>query len=286
MKIAWATDIHLDFITHPSNPIASAKNLDVFSKLLNKNNPEYIILTGDISIAPHLLDHLIALESRTLVPIYFVLGNHDFWRGDIETVRRTMTRLSSGSERIRYLSAIPYVMLSNDIALIGHDGWYDGLNGNPHDTPFNMNDWYQIADYVSVNKMGSKGPNSPNIDAILGVARRQAKKATQHIADGIKSMLAQQKPKKIIIATHVPPFTNPIDLSKNSPPDLYPWYSSKTMGDMLLSAAKAYSNISFEVFCGHIHTKYEGQITPNLILRSGAAEYAAPNTQGVFDISI
>lgn len=287
MKIVWATDIHLDFITNPRNPVVSAKNLDTFCGLLNKENPELVLLTGDISIAPHLRDHLLAIETRIKVPLYFVLGNHDFWNGDIETVRATMTAISSESERLRYLSAIPYVPLSNDIALVGHDGWYDGFNGQPNETRFNMNDWYRISDFVQVNGVDSDGLDSPDIVAILNVARRQATKAARHVADGIKSCLTHRKPpKKVIIATHFPPFVNPINASKDTPTDLYPWYSSKTMGDMLLAAANAYPKISFEVFCGHIHAPYEGYIAPNLLLRSGAAEYAAPNVQGVFNITV
>lgn len=283
MKLAWATDIHLDFITNPERLDASSRNLDIFCSLLTQNRPEAVILSGDISTSKFLVDHLAALDTRINAPIYFVLGNHDFWLGGIESVRQRATQVSNASERLKYLSAMPYSMLAPSVAIVGHDGWYDGHNGNPYDTRFNMNDWYRIADFVdagAINEMYMK----PNIDVVLNVARTQANKAAQHISSGIRSALSQQKVKKIIVVTHVPPFVNPLDLASTPGPELYPWYSSKTMGVMLTAAAKANPEVMFEVFCGHVHTGYEGRILPNLLLRSGTAEYASPSSQGLYDI--
>lgn len=283
VKLAWATDIHLDFITNPEQPVPSAKNLDVFCKSLLQGKPDAIFLTGDISLSKHLRDHLFALEARIPLPIYFVLGNHDFWLGKIEEVRKQMNQVTLQSDRLKYLSAMPYVALSNETVMVGHDGWYDGFNGNPYASGLQMNDWYRISDFVEAGAV-NRQTGFLNLELVLSVARNQAVLAAKHITFGIKSAISQRKPKKIIVVTHVPPFTGALHRAPADPQALYPWYSSKTMGDMLLTAAKANPNITFEIFSGHVHAKHEEQITPNLLFRSGGAEYGSPTLQGVFDI--
>jgi predicted phosphohydrolase len=256
--------------------------LDVFCSILKKNNPDAVLLSGDISLSQYLGKHLLALENRLEMPVFFVLGNHDFWGSSIEKVRKNVTTLSSKSRYLRYLSSIPYIPLSPSTVIIGHDGWYDGLNGNPAHSKFVMNDWNLISDFATLKNHCNLGHD---LQAILNVARKHAVTAARHIALGINSSLQQHKPNKIIVATHVPPFVNPLDFHRSvSAGDLYPWYSSKIMGDMLLTAAKHNPHVQFKVFCGHIHTNYEGYVTPNLLLRSGKSEYSEPTVQGFYDI--
>ena len=284
MRLTWATDIHLDFITNLQNPHASISNMNIFCSLLGNQKPESLLLTGDISLSQLLVDHLLAIEARLQVPTYFVLGNHDFWGSDFESVRKQAMIVSKSSEYLRYLSAIPYVMLTDDTMLVGHDGWYDGLNGEPRNSSFIMNDWTQIKDFVRAGVINTHN-NSLNLEALLMVSRQQASTAAHHVATGIKSALSQRSPRKIIVATHVPPFVQPLNSVKSSnKQDFYPWYSSKIMGDTLTRAATANPNVEFEVFCGHCHSQYEDEILPNLTLRSGNAEYSDPRPQGTFDI--
>lgn len=282
MRLVWATDIHLDFITNPEEPGLSSKNLDVFCSLLTKDNPDAVLLSGDISLAGQLKDHLIALESRLQMPVFFVLGNHDFWGSGIEQVRKNITDLSKKSEYLRYLSSVAYVTLSPGVALVGHDGWYDGLNGDPFSGNFIMNDWNLISDFSPALRDFS----TINWNMILQIARRNATIAARHVATGIKAALQQRQASKIIVVTHVPPFVNPLDYHESGQGrGLYPWYSSKIMGDMLLAAARHNTQVKFEVFCGHVHSGYEEYITPNLLLRSGRSEYSRPVPHGLYNIA-
>jgi predicted phosphohydrolase len=282
MRLAWATDIHLDFITDKNDVGMSCRNLDTFCSLFEESDG--IVLSGDISLAPFLKDHLLALEERLSRPIYFVLGNHDFWFSDIASVRDAMTKLSNSSEYLKYLSVVPYVRLTKTVFLIGHDGWCDGLYGDARHSSFVMNDWTSIKDFKSFHTPFNENPI--NYDSILSVCRQQATIATRHIATGIKTLLSQKRAKKIIIATHVPPFTQPLDIAKSNKQNMYPWYSSKTMGDMLLSAANNNPSIQFEILCGHCHVEYNDRIAPNLLLRSGESKYSQPKPQLTFDVSI
>ena len=285
MRLTWATDIHLDFITSPENPEVSSRNLDVFCETIKKENSDAMILSGDISLSPYLTNHLFELERRLSFPVYFVLGNHDFWGGSFENVRNKVSSFSRHSDYLKYLSVSGYFMLTSNVAVVGHDGWYDGFYSDPKKSNAMMNDWNSISDFSSANVYNFNGSQAIDLDVVLSVSRSQSLLAAKHIANGIKRVIQQQDVKKVLVVTHVPPFTNPIDKREYSL-DLYPWYSSKTMGDMLLEASKHNSNIEFEVFCGHVHTGFEGAITKNLYIHAGEAEYSQPRSQGSFNVSL
>lgn len=276
MRLTWLTDIHLDFITSPDDVRSSIRNLDVFCSLILDENPDACLITGDLSRAPFLRDHLLALESRLRIPIYFVLGNHDFWGSDIATTRNKMVELTESSDNINYLPVTGYVMLDDSTALVGHDGWYDALYAEPQFSNFIMNDWMRIGDFVNARAVVNK---LVNLDSIVRIARNQASLSTHHIAAGIREAIVQRNPKKIIVATHVPPFVQPLQNSHGSMNDKSPWYASRIMGNMLLSIARVNQSVHFEVFCGHCHNEYEDQITSNITLHSGGAQYSQPQPQ-------
>ena len=277
MRLIWATDIHLDFITD-EDEIRSNKNLDTFCSQFDSKLADAVIISGDISTGHVLINHLSKIERRIDLPIYFVLGNHDFW-GRSFSLRQNIAHLCMSSERLNYLSSLDYIRLNDSTFLAGHDGWYDGLYGNPSTESFVMNDWTQILDFQETNFFGSYSLNS-----ILSICRKEALLATQHVANSIKSILSRYKAKKIVIVTHVPPFKEHVDSTRGPKKSLYPWYASKTMGDMLLSAAKNNPSVKFEIFCGHVHSRHDEQILSNLTCRSGHAEYFDPLPQGIFEV--
>jgi predicted MPP superfamily phosphohydrolase len=281
MRITWLTDIHLDFITSPDDIRSSIKNLDIFCSLILRENPDACLITGDLSRHPFLKDHLLALENRLQIPIYFVLGNHDFWGSDIATTRKLMIELTESSDNITYLPVTNYFVLNNSTVLIGHDGWYDALYAEPQFSNFIMNDWMRIGDFVNAGSIVNK---RVNLDSIIRIARNQASLAANHVSTAINEAIVRKNPKKIIIATHVPPFVQPLQNSRGSLSDKSPWYASKIMGNMLLSIAKVNQSVQFEVFCGHCHNEYDGKITSNILLHSGGAEYSQPQPQKTIEI--
>jgi 3',5'-cyclic-AMP phosphodiesterase len=70
---AWATDTHLDFLKDDN------QRLIQFAESLVLTNPTGIFLTGDISVASKLVFHLSAIERVVQRPIYYTLGNHDYY---------------------------------------------------------------------------------------------------------------------------------------------------------------------------------------------------------------
>ena len=79
MKLAWATDIHL---CHAGE---SARR--TFCQSVSEQ-ADLLVVTGDIAESQILGTALTALASQTERPVYFVLGNHDFYHGSIAATRR------------------------------------------------------------------------------------------------------------------------------------------------------------------------------------------------------
>ena len=86
-RIAWLTDLHLDFI-EPDTAIAD------FCRSVADCPSDVVLVGGDISTAASLEAHLRQLEAAVQRPIYFVLGNHDFYGGRIADGRGGVSELS------------------------------------------------------------------------------------------------------------------------------------------------------------------------------------------------
>src|SRR5690242_7223165 len=86
-RLAWATDIHLEF--------CEDAGVAAFLDALNAARPDAVLLTGDIGQAPSIASFLQRIELGTSCPIYYVLGNHDFYKGSIAAVRAGLSATSA-----------------------------------------------------------------------------------------------------------------------------------------------------------------------------------------------
>lgn len=264
---AWATDTHLDFL-------GGSQRIIEFGESLIASNPTGVFLTGDIASGKDIVFYLSALEKIVQRPIYFVLGNHDYYGTSIEETRKTMREITNASGFLRYMPTMPYYALTPSTAVIGHDGWYDAYYGDWQRSDFEMNDWRAIKEFHDVR--GNKA-------SIVTEARRLAHEAVTHVHNGIKQAVRYHR--NLIILTHVPPYREShIYQGKIGDDYAQPWFTSKMMGDMLLDASKAFPNHTFNVLAGHTHGKYSGKITDNLMVNVGGAEYYRPQLQGLIEV--
>ena len=79
MQLAWVTDIHLDFLT--------AEQTDRFFAEIVETGADGVVVTGDIALATTIVGLLRQMGGAVKRPVWFVLGNHDFYGGSIATVR-------------------------------------------------------------------------------------------------------------------------------------------------------------------------------------------------------
>lgn len=277
MKLAFATDIHLNF----ANTIA----MESFANQVLATKPDALVISGDISEAPDIQDHLRVLEQYfdKYFPTYFVLGNHDYYHGSIKEVRASMKKYcalnTKSPTKAVWLGSKPFIRLTDKTALVGHDGWYDGQYSDWFASRLWMSD-YDIIDELSMDESGNPRGKTSLYAKINELAFQSAK----HVSNGAQAAIKAGHT-SIVIATHVPPFPeNSVYNGKQSDSTWLPCFSSKNMGDALLKLAKANQDVSFLVLCGHSHGQAKFQPVGNLTCITGKAQYNHPSLAGTFDL--
>jgi 3',5'-cyclic AMP phosphodiesterase CpdA len=259
MRLAWLTDPHLGFLS----PAA----LFAFLGRVAATPFDALVVTGDVSEAHDVAAHVRVLADRVRRPVYFVLGNHDFYGGSIAEVRREAAALSREHPFARWLPAAGVVPLTAHTALVGHDGWADGRLGDLARSPVQLNDFLQIRELTG-------------LDAATRRARLEAlgDEAAAFLARVVADALDRFE--HVVVATHVPPFREACwHEGRLSNDDFLPFFATKSAGDALAAAMRARPDRSMRVLCGHTHGAGEATLLPNLRVLTGAAEYGAPALQ-------
>ena len=285
MKLAWCTDIHLDH-AHPDYGV-----LNFFNKC-KEMDADAIVLTGDISCGPQLIPHLNRLQNISQKPVYFVCGNHDYYHaGPMHMFRERLTNMNKDNSNITWLGSqdVPVISLTEDTALIGHDGWYDCMHGDVKSTydKFIMSDWIAIDDYAQLScvphhSLGSiKGMVDYN--NIIKISQYLAMQGAEHVREAIAKAVKTHN--RVIVATHVPPWAEAsLYMGEKDTPNI-PWYTSKIMGNMLEEAAKTFDDVEFIILAGHTHDHVEVDIIGynNLKCCVGQAAYRKPKVSKIWE---
>jgi predicted phosphohydrolase len=263
-RLAWATDVHLNFL--------APGGLERFCGALAHEEPDAVLLTGDIAEAPTLEPLLSLLAAELKMPVYFVLGNHDFYRGSIPRVRAAVTELCRRSAWLAWLPAAGVVPLGRDVALIGVDGWADGRLGDYVRSPILLNDYLLIAELVGLGR-------AARLSRLHELADAEAARLAELLAEALPQY------RRVIVGTHVPPFKEACwHEGKISSDDWLPHFSCRAVGEVLRRAAASHPDRTLRVLCGHTHGAGTAQILPNLRVVTGGAEYGEPKVQGVIEL--
>lgn len=263
-RLAWATDVHLNFL--------SAEGAEAFRDALSRQEADLVVITGDIAEAPTLEPLLSLLAAELHTPIHFVLGNHDFYRSDLARVREVARDLGQRSPFLTYLPAAGVVELTPEVALLGVDGWSDARAGDFLRSPVMLNDYLLIADLVGLTK-----PARRDRLRALGDAEAAALRGPLFAALG--------KYRRVLVATHVPPFREACwHDGRAANDDWAPHFTCVAVGEVLREAAQKHPDKKIRVLCGHTHCAGTAEILPNLKVMTGAAEYGEPRVQGVLEL--
>lgn len=262
--LAWLTDIHLNFLPQPYGVIRLGEKLA-------EQEFDAAIVTGDISECPHLY-LLEEFQAALDKPVFFVMGNHDYYRGSFAYAEEQARSMHNGKE-LFWLSASTPIKLTKDSCLIGQEGLYDARCGKAENSRLIMNDFLLIEELVRP-KSGSL------IQEIRNKADDEANKAYK------KLKLAAQHYKNVYFATHYPPFRE-ASLSperKLSDGDWAPFFVSTVMGKVLSDIATEFPEVKFTVLCGHTHTGVTYQHLANLVVRVGDAVYGEPSIMEILEV--
>lgn len=261
-RLTWCTDLHLNFLKHPEAQKAFGE------AIARETGCSAVVVTGDISEAPVLEHHLEQLEEGLQRPLYFVLGNHDYYHGSFEEVHEKANTFDG------WLNEKMPIELTPTTAIVGHEGWYDALYGEPYSPKFGaMMDWFIIQDLR----------HFPRRKDLVASLRKISKAYAQAARVSLEAAVKQYK--QVIFATHYPPFKEATwHEGKMSEPHWLPWFSSKIMGQMLTEVATANPEVNILVLCGHTHGSGRYKPLPNLHVLTGEARYGRPDIAGTIEI--
>lgn len=266
MPCAWLTDIHLEFLKD-SEAIG-------FVKGLAARRLDGLFLTGDISTASKLEFHLQIFEDIFKRPVYFVLGNHDYYGGAIETVRKTTEELCSRSNWLHWLPAARILQLSPETCVVGHDGWADGRYGDYANSGVMLNDYLKIQDFIQAGSAGR-----------LALLNRLGDQAAAYLNTILPEALDRYN--HVFVLTHVPPFKEACcHEGEISHDDWLPHFACKAVGDVLVKLMAAHPTRKMTLLCGHTHSSGRVEILPNLLIKTGGAKYGSPAIQEIVDPNV
>ncbi len=269
MKLIWLTDIHLNFLTLENR-------MEFYQKVIAASGDK-ILISGDIAEAPSVSEILKEMAKTIQKPIYFVLGNHDYYRGKIDSLRKEMHKLIKNEPLLHWLPVSGVHDLGNQTILLGEDCWADGRYGDYTNSRVTLNDSRMIIDLFQSNILGKY--------QLLEKMQQLADQDAQQLKNRLYNAISDHLPKKVIILIHVPPFKEVcLHEGKISTDDFLPFFSSKITGDVLMQIADENAEVQFLALCGHTHSKAFWQPCENLTVKAGSAEYTRPEIQEVITV--
>lgn len=268
-RVAWITDPHLNFA------------VDRYRRFLFDSlffaEPDVVLISGDIAESRELEGELVELAAAVAKPLYFVLGNHDYYRSSIREVRERVRHLVAKTPGLVYLSQAGVFELAPGVGLVGHDGWGDGRLGDFWHSDVQLNDYGLIAELAETRVAFGNDK--------VELAKRLARlgdEAAAHLA-GLLPEALERFP-HVVVVTHVPPFREACwHEGRNSDDNWAPHFSCGAVGDVLRSVMLAHPQRRMLVLCGHTHGAGRAMILDNLEVLTGGARYCQPVVTEVFE---
>lgn len=264
-RLVWSTDLHLDAMPKGQLPL--------FFELLAAFESDAVLIGGDISNGVGSLQLLESLQKHVDKPFYFVLGNHDYYYGSIEAIRKEARALTARNPNICYLSNSEIVPLTPTTALIGHDGWSDGRAGDYENSDVLLNDYFLIEELKKLNPQ-------ERLEKLNRLGEEAADLLEKRLRQALESF------QNVVLLTHVPPFEEACVYDGiGADPNWTPHFVGKLTGMRLEAVMKASPDKRLLILCGHAHWGNDVQILPNLRVVTGHSELGNPNVQGLLIVN-
>jgi predicted MPP superfamily phosphohydrolase len=262
MRVAWVTDIHLEFLDH--------RGVKRFLRNLCQQEADALLVGGDTGQAASVTHYLELIAAAVQVPIYFVLGNHDYYGGSIGRTRDAVREMTRESQRLCWLDNAGVIGLTSETALIGHGGWGDARLGNFLSSPVQLNDWRQIEELTGLSQT-----------RLIDELQQLGEEAACHFRAVLPEALANYP--NVVVLTHVPPWAETAwHEGAHSSADWTPWFACGAVGEVLEQAMAAAPDQQMTVLCGHTHGEGITQILPNLTVHTAPAVYGKPAIAQIF----
>ena len=268
VSLAWATDIHLDH----SDPDRTME----FLHAIKTSHCDGVLLSGDMTNAVRFEDDLTMIADTLDKPVYFVLGNHDYYGGSIAEVRRIARNITSS--RMNWVAGGDCIEIVPGVGLVGNGGWGDAQYGNCENTPVMLTDYFVIAELQDVYDKDNDDMSLRSQPALKEKLRALGREAAEDLRPQL--MEAADRFSQVIVLTHVPPFKEAAwHEGAHSSNDWLPGFSCKAVGEEIVRVAETHTGTTLTVLCGHTHGGGFARVLPNLVVHTQAAEYGSPGFQ-------
>lgn len=264
MRLGWVTDPHLNFVQRDRR--------FTFYRHLRYQKLDALLIGGDLGEAVSVSLFLSEIENALEIPVYFVLGNHDFYGGSIREVRSEIAAQVAVSRWLHWLPASGVVPLSATTALVGHDSWADGRVGDFFRSEVMLND------YVLIDEL-----RTPDKQLRFEKLNALGDEAAGFLDAKVREAISRWK--NIVVLTHVPPFREACWHEGGlSDSDYLPHFGCQAVGERLAAIMREHPDCRMTVLCGHTHSSGEAKILENLMVLTGGAEYGTPAIQQVLEM--
>ena len=254
-RYVWYSDTHLNMSVLPF-----LKRL--FVSRLNKAGADGVFITGDISSGTGLESDLRYLARHFDGPIYFVMGNHDYHKRHIQSVHADIRRLCQEHSNLYWMTDEGIVSLTEDVALIGTEGWYDAQLGDPKLLRW-TSDWYLTFDFFHLDGMPAR------IEVWREMARTSAKLITQRLTKALETH------DTVYVMTHVPPWKEAIRAEGTFFEQYWlPYNTNVAMGqaiEQVMAGQKKKKRVI--VLAGHTHTPCHIRVSESIECMVARASY-------------
>jgi 3',5'-cyclic-AMP phosphodiesterase len=299
MRVAWTADLHLGFVKPSSQDPSSG--LSSWLAQLARQPFDALLISGDISEAPQLHEHLALLEAFVQRPVYFVLGNHDFYHSSFAGVLPAVRDFVACSTHLQCLELLDFVELTPTTAIVGHGCWGDGLYGNVLRSNIVLNDWKVIEEL----RRWRRGPWSLACFAGCGACESEAlqrmgtaedvdrtslaaelKRLGERAANHIRRVLppALDAKRHVVLLTHTPPFAPQYVYTRVDWDCWAPHAGCKAVGDAVREILADYPDRQLLILSGHVHAASCVQIAHNIEQRTAFARYGRPQVQDIIEL--
>ncbi|MCA9124255.1 MAG: metallophosphoesterase [Planctomycetaceae bacterium] len=263
-RVVWLTDLHLNFV---ESEIRERLLDDVIAA-----RPDAVLIGGDIGEAQNVEQYLGRFSARVPCPIYFVLGNHDFYHSSVAAVRDAIGEFCKTCPRLTYLTLESRAIdLTSRVGLIGHDGWADARLGDYLGSDVFLSDYALIEELAGHYHLDRR----PTLQWL-------ADEAAGKIGDLLPLALVDYE--HVVALTHVPPFQEACWYEGRLSDDNWlPHFTCKAMGDVMLDVMARHPTCKLTVLCGHTHGAGIAHPRDNIEVLTGGAVYGAPAITKAFD---
>ena len=253
-KFIWFSDTHLNL---SALPFLKRR----FIKELRDSGADGLFLTGDVSIGLFLEYDLRFIAKNFPGQIYFVLGNHDYHGRKMKSVHEMVRRMCAECPNLHWMTDENVVSLTDEVALIGTEGWYDASLGDPSLLRYTL-DWILTHDFYVLGDMASR------IKHWTELARESALRIGEKLEAALKTH------KTVYVLTHYPPWKDAAVIPGTSLPMFWlPYNTNASMGEEIERIMCEQRDKNVVVLSGHTHVPCHLRVSESIECIVARASY-------------